>query len=270
MSPVFEATGLTRIYRHGPRRVTALDGVDLVVERGERLGIVGESGSGKSTLVRLLAALDGPTSGSVRFEGVEIAGLPERRLGFLRAAVQMVFQDPRSSLNPRMTVADIVTEPLRSRLVRRQLDHGIDHQARLAEVMAAVDLPVTAAGQYPHEFSGGQRQRIAIARALAPRPEVLIADEPVSALDVSVRAQVLNLLADLVAGQGLTLLFVSHDLMVVRHLCDRVVVMRAGRIEEEGPTERVFAEPRSAYTRTLLDAVPRIRTSPARPAEGDQ
>lgn len=270
MSPVFEATDLTRIYRHGPRQVTALAGVDLVVERGERLGIVGESGSGKSTLVRLLAALDRPTSGSVRFEGVEIAGLPERRLGFLRAAVQMVFQDPRSSLNPRMTVADIVTEPLRSRLVRRQLDRGIDHQARLAEVMAAVDLPVTAAGQYPHEFSGGQRQRIAIARALAPRPEVLIADEPVSALDVSVRAQVLNLLAGLVAGQGLTLLFVSHDLMVVRHLCDRVVVMRAGRIEEEGPTERVFAEPRSAYTRTLLDAVPRIRTSPARPAEGDQ
>ncbi len=231
------------------------------IEPGRRLGIVGESGSGKSTLVRLLAGLDRPTSGRIWFEGTEITGLPERRLGFLRAAVQMVFQDPRSSLNPRMRVGDIITEPLRSRLVRRQLPDGIDHARRLAEVLEAVDLPADSGRRYPHEFSGGQRQRIAIARALAPKPEILIADEPVSALDVSVRAQVLNLLTDLVAAQGLTLIVVSHDLMVVRHLCDQLAVMRQGRIVEQGDTETVYSRPGTDYTRALLAAIPRIRTA---------
>jgi len=260
-SPLYRAEALTRSFSSGGRSVQALAGVDLELARGGRLGIVGESGSGKSTLVRLLAGLDRPTSGKVWFEGREISGLPERDLGFLRASVQLVFQDPRSSLNPRMRVGQIITEPLRSRLVRRQLPADVDHQQRLAEVLAAVDLPPDAADRFPHEFSGGQRQRIAIARALAPKPEVLIADEPVSALDVSVRAQVLNLLTDLVASAGLTLIVVSHDLMVVRHLCDQLAVMRAGRIVEAGPTQSIYAEPQQEYTKALLAAVPRIRST---------
>ncbi|MBA3021414.1 ABC transporter ATP-binding protein [Propionicimonas sp.] len=261
---LFRVEKLTRRYSDPGREVLGLDQVDLSLAKGGRLGIVGESGSGKSTLVRLLAGLDRPTSGRIWYEGTEITGLPERRLGFLRASVQMVFQDPRSSLNPRMRVGDIITEPLRSRLVRRQLSAEVDHGARLAEVLAAVDLPADAAGRFPHEFSGGQRQRIAIARALAPKPEVLIADEPVSALDVSVRAQVLNLLTELVADQGLTLIVVSHDLMVVRHLCDQLAVMRAGRIVEQGATSDVYSAPKTDYTAALLAAVPKIRTGAGR------
>lgn len=256
---LYRAEGLTRRYRDGGRDVLALDAVNLELARGQRLGIVGESGSGKSTLVRLLAALDRPSAGRIWFQGIEITDLPEKRLGFLRASVQMVFQDPRSSLNPRMRVGDIITEPLRSRLVRAQLSGRVDRARRLAEVLDAVGLPADSGRRYPHEFSGGQRQRIAIARALAPRPEVLIADEPVSALDVSVRAQVLNLLTDLAAAHGLTLIVVSHDLMVVRHLCDQLVVMRQGRIVERGATAEVYADPQNEYTRALLAAVPRIR-----------
>ncbi len=261
-TPVFEARALSRTFRHGSARVHALDGIDLAVEAGDRVGIVGESGSGKSTLVRLLAALDRPTGGQVLFDGEVVSGLPERRLGHLRASVQPVFQDPRASLDPRMRVAQIITEPLRSRIVRRQFPDPVDHRERLAEVMAAVGLPLDLADRFPHEFSGGQRQRIALARALAPRPQVLIADEPVTALDVSVRAQVINLLSDLVRSQRLTLVLVSHDLMVVRHLCDRVVVLREGRIEEQGDCDRVFSRPESPYTRALWAAVPRIRISP--------
>ncbi len=271
MSELYRTLGLSRTYRTGQRSVAALVDVDLTLRTGQRLGIVGESGSGKSTLIRLLAGLDRPTAGEVWFSGTEIGHLPERKLGFLRAAVQMVFQDPRSSLNPRMKVGDIITEPLRSRLVRRQLDGRLDHRARLAEVMADVDLPLEYADRFPHEFSGGQRQRIAIARALAPRPEVLIADEPVSALDVSVRAQVMNLLNDLVASHGLTLLVVGHDLMVVRHLCDTLLVMQSGRIVESGPTEQLFEHPQTPYTRSLLAAIPVIRThdhqTPRQPSE---
>lgn len=254
---LYQVRGLTRVFGRGGR-VKALDGADLEVASGQRLGIVGESGSGKSTLIRLMAALDRPTTGSITFEGQEITRLPEPRLGFLRASVQLVFQDPRSSLNPRMTVGSIVTEPLRSKHLRSALD-PVDPGVRLHEVLDAVDLPPDAAGRYPHEFSGGQRQRIAIARALAPDPRVLIADEPVSALDVSVRAQVLNLLSDLVAAHGLTLIFVSHDLAVVRHLCDSVLVLRGGRIEERGPAEQVFADPQTEYTKALVKAIPRIR-----------
>ena len=257
-SEFFRAERLTRVYTDGRRRVDALTDVSLTVAAGQRLGIVGESGSGKSTLIRLLAGLDRPTSGRVWFDGTEVTGRPERTLGFLRASVQLVFQDPWSSLNPRMLVGDIITEPLRSKLVRRQLPAGVDHAARLAEVMAEVDLPLDYANRYPHEFSGGQRQRIAIARALAPRPEVLIADEPVSALDVSVRAQVMNLLNDLVAGRGLTLIVVSHDLMVVRHLCDTIAVMQSGRIVEQGPAAQVYGNPQTGYARALLAAIPRF------------
>ena len=172
---LYEVENLTRVYSSGPRRVVALDDVSLTVERGQRLGIVGESGSGKSTLIRLMASLDRPTSGEVRFDGRVVSGVPERRLGFLRASVQLVLQDPRSSLNPRMNVGDIVAEPLRSPIIRRERG-DLDPRARVAEVLDAVGLPVDAARRYPHEFSGGQRQRIAIARALAPSPEVLIAD----------------------------------------------------------------------------------------------
>jgi peptide/nickel transport system ATP-binding protein len=236
----------------------ALRGIDLEVGLGQRLGIVGESGAGKTTLIKLLAGLDKPDSGKVWFEGRVISGLPERELGFLRSSLQIVFQDPRSSLDPRMRVGNIITEPLRSKRIRRELK-GIDQRERLEEVLRMVDLPADSADRYPHEFSGGQRQRIAIARALAPKPQVLIADEPVSSLDVSVRAQVINLLADLVEREGLTLLFVSHDLMVVRHLCDSVIVMRAGEVVERGRSADVFEHPQTGYTKALWAAVPRIK-----------
>ncbi|MGO1975331.1 MAG: ATP-binding cassette domain-containing protein [Propionibacteriaceae bacterium] len=259
MSPeeVYRVRDLVRTYGSGRNAVRAVDGVSLTVSRGERLGVVGESGSGKSTLVRLLAALDQPSAGEITFAGRSIGRLRERELGFLRSAVQLVFQDPRSSLNPRMRVRDIVTEPLRSRLLRGRTDvpSGAD---RLVEVLTEVGLDPAMARRFPHEFSGGQRQRIALARALAPRPEVLIADEPVSALDVSVRAQVLNLINDLVRDHQLTLVFVSHDLAVVRHVCDRVVVMKDGVLVEEGPTEQVYANPQQDYTRQLLAAAPRL------------
>ncbi|WP_342371694.1 ATP-binding cassette domain-containing protein [Propioniciclava soli] len=254
---LFDVRGLRRVYGRGVRRVVALDEVSLQVGRGQRLGIVGESGSGKSTLIRLMAGLDTPTAGEVRFDGRVVTGVPERELGFLRSRVQIVFQDPRASLNPRMNVGDIIAEPLRARSVRRELG-GVDARARVAELLDAVGLPADAPARYPHEFSGGQRQRIAIARALAPGPDVLIADEAVSALDVSVRAQVLNLLMDLVAELDLTLVFVSHDLAVVRHVCTDAVVLQAGRLVEAGPAASVFAAPQHPYTRALVGAIPRF------------
>ena len=254
---LYQLQGVNRVFGRG--RVHAVKDVDLVVDDGDRVGIVGESGSGKSTLVRMMAALDRPTSGSIRFRGAEVQELPEKRLGELRSSVQMVFQDPRSSLDPRMSVADIITEPLRSPLLRQRSDVPVGRGARLREVLDQVGLPADAGRRYPHEFSGGQRQRIAIARALAPKPDVLLADEPVSALDVSVRAQVLNLMRDLVAEYQLTMVFVSHDLMVVRHVCDRLVVMRSGEVVEQGPVEQVYREPQHDYTRRLLAAVPNIR-----------
>ncbi|WP_411284794.1 dipeptide ABC transporter ATP-binding protein [Lapillicoccus sp.] len=229
--------------------VPALRGVSFDVMSGERFGIVGESGCGKSTLLRILAGLDQPTTGEVHVEGTNIARLPERRLGFLRDRLQMVFQDPMGSLDPRMRVRDIVAEPLvaRGHPARRE---------RVDELLAAVGLPETAARRYPHQFSGGQRQRISIARSLAPRPGILLADEPVSALDVSVRAQVLNLISDLVDELDLTLVFVSHDLSVVRHLCQRVAVMNAGEVVEIGPVEQIWNDPQHPYTQRLLTAVP--------------
>jgi peptide/nickel transport system ATP-binding protein len=254
---IVEARGLVRTYplpraslRQPAGQVQALRGVDLGVVRGERLGIVGESGSGKTTLARLLLALDQPQSGEVRFEGQQVSGRKERELRFLRRAAQIVFQDPMGSLDPRMRVRDILLEPLRA------LDVPGDHDVRVRELLDAVGLPSHAATRYPHQFSGGQRQRVAIARALAPEPALVIADEPVSALDVSVRAQILDLLRELADGLGLTLIFISHDLSVVRYLCDRVAVMHDGRIVELGSTTQVYEAPQHAYTRALLAAVP--------------
>ena len=247
--PLFEVRDLTRRYRlprtgfrRPPRMLTALAGVSLDLHRGESLGIVGESGSGKSTLLRLMLGLERPDAGTVAYRG-----------GPLRREVQVVFQDPASALDPRMRVADIVLEPVR---VMRLPG---DHEAVLHELLDAVGLARAAARRFPHEFSGGQRQRIAIARALAPRPRVLLADEPVSALDVSVRAQILNLLEDLRVGYDLTLVLVSHDLSVVRHMCDRVVVMRSGEVVETGDTRSIFRDPRHPYTRALLASIPKLR-----------
>jgi ABC-type glutathione transport system ATPase component len=230
----------------------ALRGVTLEIGRGQRVGLVGESGSGKTTLARLLCGLDRPTAGRIEYEGRDISRLPERELRFLREGVQIVFQDPMGSLDPRMTVREIVREPLIG------LKYPGNHDARVRELLDAVGLSGSAAARYPHQFSGGQRQRIALARALAPGPRVLIADEPVSALDVSVRAQVLNLLLDLVEELELTLVFVSHDLSVVRFLCERVAVLYRGEIVEQGRTEAVWDAPAHDYTRALLAAVPTL------------
>ncbi len=231
--------------------VHALRGVSFDVARGEHFGIVGESGCGKSTLLRILAGLDRATSGTVVVDGRDITDLPDRRLGFLREHLQLVFQDPMGSLDPRMRVRDIVAEPL---VAQGHVDRG----GRVDELLEAVGLSRDAADRYPHQFSGGQRQRISIARALAPRPQIIVADEPVSALDVSVRAQVLNLISELVDELGLTLVFVSHDLSVVRHVCDRVAVVHDGRIVETGPTEQLYDDPQHPYTRTLINAVPTL------------
>jgi len=265
VSATYRVVDVTRTYRRGRQLIRAVRGVSVEVQPGQRLGIVGESGSGKSTLIRMMGGLDRPTSGQIHFRDTDIARLSERDLGGLRSSVQMVFQDPRSSLDPRMRVSDIITEPLRSPLLRHRADVPADRGVRLHEVMDQVGLPLEMARRFPHEFSGGQRQRIAIARALAPRPDVLIADEPVSALDVSVRAHVLNLLSDLVSAEGLTLVFVSHDLAVVRHVCDTVAVMQNGLIVEQGPIEQVYTSPQSDYTKTLLASMPAIRTAGASP-----
>ncbi len=257
--PAVRVRALSRSYRRGrtsllgpPRTVPALREVSFDVAEADRFGIVGESGSGKSTLLRLLCALDAPTAGTAELAGVRLAGSRERGLSTLREQVQMVFQDPHSSLDPRLRIRDVVAEPLRH--VRAD-----ERRHRVEEMLAAVGLPPSVAGRYPHQFSGGQRQRIAIARALITRPRILLADEPVSALDVSVRAQILNLLTDLVAAYRLTLVLVSHDLATIRHLCRTVAVMQAGRIVECGPTDNVYSNPQHPYTRRLIDAVPTLR-----------
>ncbi|MFI0777651.1 ATP-binding cassette domain-containing protein [Streptomyces sp. NPDC021212] len=256
--PAVSVRDVTRDYRR-PRTsllrssppVHALRGVSFDVPQGQRFGIVGESGCGKSTLLRILAGLDRPTSGSVAIDGRDITGLRERQLKFVRERLQLVFQDPMSALDPRMRVGEIVAEPLVAQ------GHA-NRRERVAELLEAVGLRADAANRYPHQFSGGQRQRISIARALAPRPKIIVADEPVSALDVSVRAQVLNLIADLVDELSLTLVFVSHDLSVVRHVCDRVAVMHDGQIVETGSTEQVYEDPQHSYTRRLIAAVPTL------------
>jgi peptide/nickel transport system ATP-binding protein len=256
-APAIRVRDLTRTYGKNrvfgkSRTVQALRGVSFDVARGQRFGIVGESGCGKSTLLRLLTALDQPTSGRIEVAGHSIVGRSERHLRWLRDSMQLVFQDPMGSLDPRMSVTDIIAEPIH-RATRQE------RRFRVEELLEQVGLPLSAAGKYPHEFSGGQRQRIAIARALATRPQILIADEAVSALDVSVRAQVLNLLDDLVDEYQLTLVFVSHDLNVVRHSCDVVAVMNGGRIVECGPADSVMASPHHPYTAELVAAIPHVR-----------
>jgi ABC-type oligopeptide transport system ATPase subunit len=231
--------------------------VSFTIEAGRSLGVVGESGSGKSTLARLVMALDHPTSGSVRLLGRDLHALPREELRLARRDFQMVFQDPYGSLDPRQTVERIVSEPLAAQGASRD-----EQAARAADVLKAVGLRTNDLRKYPHEFSGGQRQRIAIARALITRPRLIVADEPVSALDVSVQAQVLNLMQDLQAEFGITYMLISHDLAVVQHLCEDVAVLWQGRIVEQGAPERLFAQPEHAYTRTLVDAVPEPEPPP--------
>ncbi|HKI66857.1 MAG TPA: ABC transporter ATP-binding protein [Solirubrobacterales bacterium] len=259
-APLLEVSGLVK---HFPvkrgllvdrevDRVRAVDGVSFSVARGETLGLVGESGSGKSTLSRTILQLLEPTSGSVRFDGREIAGLSRRQMRPLRAQMQMVFQDPYASLNPRKRIGQIVGEPLRIQGVLS----GRALRARVHELLERVGLSTAHYQRYPHEFSGGQRQRIGIARALALEPKLVIADEPVSALDVSIRAQILDLLAELQDEFGLTYVFVAHDIGVVRHVSDRIAVMHDGKIVEQGPADQVCERPSDPYTKTLLAAVP--------------
>ncbi len=235
------------------RPVQAVDGVSLQIRRGETFAIVGESGCGKSTLARVLMRLLEPTDGSVRFDGKDISHAQGTDLTALRGDMQFIFQDPFSSLNPRMSVGKLVGEPLE---VHAPEMGAQDRRARVATLLQQVGLRPEHADRYPHEFSGGQRQRIGIARALAAEPKLLIGDEPVSALDVSVQAQVINLLADLRGALGLTLVVIAHDLGVIRHMSDRVAVMYLGRIVEMGRAEEVFAAPRHPYTQALLAAIP--------------
>jgi oligopeptide transport system ATP-binding protein len=237
--------------RHESRLLHAVDGVDLRIERGEALALVGESGSGKSTIARALAGLQRPDRGEIRLDG---RLLPARRSRADQQKIQMVFQDPYSSLNPRLTVGGMLHELLRVHHVVPRAEV----EAYTRQLLSLVGLSEEAVHAYPRQFSGGQRQRVAIARALALRPELLVADEPVSALDVSVQATILNLLQDLRGELGLTLLLISHNLAVVRHLCDRVAVMYLGRIIEVAPTETLFARPRHPYTAGLLAAIPRM------------
>lgn len=245
-APLITATGLIKEYGPGVRVV---DDVSLSIARGETLGLVGESGSGKSTVARMMLRLIEPTSGSVIYDGHDLLTMSSRELRALRRRVQVVFQDPFAALNPRMRVREILTEPFRI--------HGEPcPAARLEEMLSEVGLDGSALPRFPHEFSGGQRQRINIARALALRPEFVVLDEPVSALDVSVGAQVVNLLRELQQRYGLTYLFISHSMPLVRYLCDRVAVMQRGRLVEVGDCETVCCNPAQAYTRELIAATP--------------
>jgi len=261
-APLLQVRDLTREYQMPreklfgpPPTVKALNGVSFTIEAGRSLGIVGESGSGKSTLARLVMALDKPTAGSVTMLGRDLHTLDVSALRAARRDFQMVFQDPYGSLDPRQTVERIVGEPLAAQGDTTRADQ----RKRATEVLASVGLRASDLDKYPHEFSGGQRQRIAIARALITRPRLIVADEPVSALDVSVQAQVLNLMQDLQAEFGVTYMLISHDLAVVHHLCHEVAVLWQGRIVEQGPPERLFTAAEHPYTRALLDAVPQAQ-----------
>ena len=261
MSAILEARGLRRHFVTGrglfgpPTVVRAVDGVDLSIEAGETFAIVGESGCGKSTLARLLIRLIDPSQGQVLYGGRDIAALPAGEMRALRSDLQFVFQDPYASLNPRMSVGRLIGEPLEThaRLA------APERRERVAALLRRVGLRPEHMDRYPHEFSGGQRQRIGIARALASGPKVLVGDEPVSALDLSIQAQVINLLQDLREEFGLTLVLIAHDLAVIRHMSDRVGVMYLGQIVEEAPTEALFDRPLHPYTQALLRAIPEPR-----------
>jgi oligopeptide transport system ATP-binding protein len=260
MTPLLEVTDLVK---HFPIKrgilidrevdqVRAVDGVSFRIDRGETLGLVGESGSGKSTVCRAVLQLIKPTSGSVKFEGEEIAGLGRRQMRPLRREMQMIFQDPYASLNPRKRVGQIVGDPLKLQKVAS----GADLRRQVQELLERVGLSPEHYNRFPHEFSGGQRQRIGIARALALKPKLVICDEPVSALDVSIQAQIVNLLDDLQDEYGLAYLFVAHDIGIVRHISDRIAVMHDGKIVEQGTADEVCENPRDDYTKKLLSAVP--------------
>jgi len=262
---LIEARDLVKVYPLGESifgggakgEVRAVDGVSLEIDAGETLGVVGESGSGKSTLGRLLLRLIEPTSGSIRFDGRELTGIGGGELREVRRNMQFIFQDPFGSLDPRMRVQQVIEEPL---IIHEKL-HRRSRLDRVRELLRAVGLDESAALRYPHEFSGGQRQRIGIARALALRPKFIVADEPVSALDVSVGAQIVNLLARLQKEFGLTYLFISHSMPVVRYLATRIAVMYRGKLVEVGTTEQITSSPVHAYTRSLLEATPEIASS---------
>jgi ABC-type microcin C transport system duplicated ATPase subunit YejF len=258
--PLVEARGVFVAYaaqrnligrRLPPRPV--LHGVDVTIGRGETVGIVGESGSGKTTLGRALIGLIRPADGSIQFDGREMIGLTETAMRPLRRRMQMIFQDPMSSLNPRRTIRSILSDPL---LLHAIAPDRASAERRVQAVMDRVGLPMTVLGRYPHELSGGQRQRVGIARAVVLKPDFVLADEIVSGLDVSTQAQVLKLLGELKREMNLAMAFISHDLSVVRAVCDRVYVLSAGRVVEQGPCESVFKTPAHAYTRTLIDAIP--------------
>jgi peptide/nickel transport system ATP-binding protein len=256
--PILETRDVTKHFGGGNGLLTpkitihAVDGVTLSVNRGETFAIVGESGCGKSTLARLLLRLIEPTAGQVLYDGRDLTAISPKEMRRLRADLQFIFQDPFSSLNPRMTIGTLIEEPL---LVHRPMS-GAARKARVADLLLQVGLRPEHSGRYPHEFSGGQRQRIGIARALASGPKLLIGDEPVSALDVSVQAQIINLLDDLKQAFGLTLIIIAHDLAVIHHMSDRVAVMYLGRLVETGPTDEVFERPLHPYTQALIEAIP--------------
>ncbi|OHC76542.1 MAG: hypothetical protein A3G18_13305 [Rhodospirillales bacterium RIFCSPLOWO2_12_FULL_58_28] len=252
---LMEVRNLVKTFSSGKAGVVrAVNGVSLHIAHGETLALVGESGCGKTTLARAVAMLDPPTSGTVVFEGQEISALSRRQLKPVRRRIQMIFQDPYSSLNPRLPAGSIIAEPL----VIHRLGNRAERRAEVERLARSVGLNAEDMDRYPHQFSGGQRQRIAIARALALKPTLIIADEPVSALDVSIRSQILNLLYDMREEYGAAFLFIGHDLAVVGHLADRVAVMYMGVIVEEGATESLFADPRHPYTQVLIAAAPRI------------